>query len=88
VTIGKDVFIGPGVIFTNIKYPSSKSELPTSHTLVENHVGIGAGVIILPDVKIGEGALIGAGSVVTKDVLPYTVVYGNPAKIKKKITQV
>lgn len=88
VTIGKDVFIGPGVIFTNIKYPSSKSELPTNHTLVENHASIGAGAIILPGVRIGERALIGAGSLVTKDVLPYTVVYGNPAKIKKKIAEI
>jgi acetyltransferase-like isoleucine patch superfamily enzyme len=53
--------------------------------IIEDKVWIGFNVIILKGVKIGEGAVIGAGSVVTKDVPPYHIVAGNPAKIIKKI---
>lgn len=51
--------------------------------LIEDDVWIGARVIILPGVKVGKGSVIGAGSVVTKDVMPYTVVGGNPARVLK-----
>ncbi len=52
--------------------------------IIENDVWIGANVIIKGGVKIGSGAIIGAGSIVTKDVDPYTIVFGNPAKLYKK----
>lgn len=76
-----DVFIGPNVTFTNDKKPRSKiypNEF--AQTVIGKGASIGAGAVILPGLTIGEGAMIGAGSVVTKDVAPFTVVYGNPAK--------
>ncbi len=56
-------------------------------TRIDNEVYIGVGAIILPGVTIGKGAVVGAGSVVTKDVAPYTVVAGNPAKLLKVINK-
>ena len=53
-------------------------------TKIENDVWVGDSVIILPGVKVGTGSVIGAGSIVTKDVEPYTIVAGNPAKLIKK----
>lgn len=79
VTIGKKVFIGPGVIFTNDKFPTINPDFIPEKTFVEDKVAIGASAVIIPGIRIGKGALIGAGSVVTKNVDPYTVVYGNPA---------
>lgn len=83
--IGNYVFIGPMVTFLNDKYPTTEKTTKRTWNLeaivVEDYVSIGGGVIILPGVKIGEKAFIGAGSVVTKDVPPYAVVCGNPAKI-------
>lgn len=83
VKIGNRVFIGPGVIFTNDKYPKVKGEWELKETIVEDDVSIGAGAVILPGVKIGKGAIIGAGTVVTKDVPPNAVVAGNPARVIK-----
>lgn len=80
VRIGNKVFVGPGVIFTNDKRPSLGAEFVPNATYVEDEVVIGAGAIILPKITIGKGAMIGAGAVVTKDVPPYTEVYGNPAE--------
>lgn len=76
-----DVFIGPNVTFTNDRYPRSK-QYPESfpETWVGKAASIGANATILPGIKIGEGALVGAGSVVTKDVPPGNTVVGNPAK--------
>lgn len=79
VSVGSNCFIGPRVTFTNDKHPPSKGKA-WLNTIVEANVVIGAGATILPGLKIGEGAVIGAGSVVTKDVVPFTTVYGNPAK--------
>jgi UDP-2-acetamido-3-amino-2,3-dideoxy-glucuronate N-acetyltransferase len=78
-----DVFIGPNVTFTNDKKPRSKI-YPTEfeRTVIGKGASIGAGAVVLPGLTIGEGAMIGAGSVVTKDVAPFTTVYGNPAKPK------
>lgn len=76
-----DVFIGPNVTFTNDRYPRSK-KYPESFpkTRVGKGASIGANATILPGIKIGEDALVGAGSVVTKDVPPGNTVVGVPAK--------
>lgn len=82
--IGNQVFIGPGVIFLNDRYPSAQGAIAGNWNLeavvVEDSVSIGGGAIILPGVRISKKVLIGAGSVVTKDVEDYAVVCGNPAK--------
>lgn len=81
VTLEDDVFVGPNVTFTNDPQPRSRNAtaklLPT---LVKKGASIGANATILPGLTIGEGAMVGAGSVVTKDVPPRTLVVGNPAR--------
>tara|TARA_B110001469_G_scaffold91958_1_gene87470 strand:- start:11210 stop:11674 length:465 start_codon:yes stop_codon:yes gene_type:complete len=80
-----DVFIGPNVTFTNDKQPRSKQypdEFP--ETIIRKSASIGANATILPGIEIGEGAMIGAGSVVTKSVAAGLTVVGNPAKEIKK----
>jgi len=83
------VFCGPSMVFTNIKLP--RSEFPqkgNSHylkTLVKKSASIGANATIVCGVTIGEYAMVGSGAVVTKDVPPYHLVLGNPAKIVSKI---
>ena len=73
-----DVFIGPGVIFANDKYPvSDRLEGPR----VKKGARVGVNVTLLPGVVVGEGALVGAGSVVTKNVPDRVVVAGNPARV-------
>ena len=85
------VFCGPSMVFTNIKVP--RSEFPQkgnefySRTLVKKSASIGANATIVCGVTIGEYALIGSGSVVTKDVPPYALVFGNPAKIVGKVDE-
>lgn len=81
-----DVFIGPNVTFTNDAYPRSK-EYPERFfgILVKKNASIGANATILPGIEIGEGAMIGAGSVVTQNVPKKAVVAGNPAKIIRYI---
>ena len=82
ISIGSDVFIGPNVTFTNDKYPKSKNiDFKLLQTFIGNGASIGANSTILPGLSIGEYAVIGAGSVVTKDVEPGTTVMGNPAKL-------
>ena len=83
IRIEDDVFIGPNVTFTNDNKPRSK-QYPESfaQTIVRKGASIGANSTILPDIEIGAFALIGAGSVVTKNVLPLSLVIGNPAKRK------
>lgn len=81
VEIGDEVFIGPGVQFTNDRYPSTSGNWKLEETVVKDHVGIGAGVTILPGVTIGENAIIGSGTVVTDDVPPGTTIIGNPPRI-------
>jgi len=77
-----DVFIGPNVTFTNDKYPRSK-QLPEKFavTMLRRECSLGANATILPGVTVGEGAMVGAGAVVTKDVPPWAIVTGNPAHI-------
>ena len=84
VHIGNDVFIGPHVCFTNDKYPVVEDYVSFRETFVSDHANIGANATIVCGVKIGAYALVGAGAVVTKDVLPHTTVVGNPAKILVK----
>src|SRR5690349_1182751 len=67
VILGRRVFLGPRVTFTNDKYPPS-SPMDWRKTVVDDHTSIGAGAVILPGVFIRKGAMIGAGSVVTRDV--------------------
>lgn len=76
-----NVFIGPNVTFTNDRTPRSKQR-PTEFlkTTIKHHASIGANATIIGGITIGEYAMIGAGSVVTKDVPPFALVYGNPAK--------
>lgn len=86
VRIGNNVFIGPSVTFTNDKNPRSKIYPDSFQKIrIHDHASIGANATLLPGVTIGKGAMIGAGSVVTKDVPPYAVVVGNPARIIKYI---
>lgn len=83
--IDNDVFIGPNVTFANDLYPRSKRPFVCQGIFLKRGSSIGAGATILPGVVVGENSMIGAGSVVTKDVPDNSLVYGNPAKIIKKI---
>ena len=85
VTIGNDVFIGPHVCFTNDGFPRASKSCPVRKTVVKDFASIGANATILPGVIIGKNAMVGAGSVVTKDVPANTVVAGNPAKVLREL---
>lgn len=86
VTLEDNVFVGPNVTFTNDLFPRSKnSDWKLSKTVVKKGASIGANATIICGVTIGEGALIGAGSVVTKNVPAGEVWVGNPAKYLRKI---
>jgi len=88
ITVEDDVFIGPNATFTNDKYPKSKvCPDQFAKTLIKKGASIGANATILCGLTIGENAIIGAGSVVTKDVPPDTVWYGNPAEQHGSVTQ-
>ena len=82
VTLEDDVFVGPNATFTNDREPRSRNASATLlPTLVKKGASIGANATILPGLTIGEGAMVGAGAVVTKDVPPRTLVVGNPARV-------
>lgn len=81
VILEDDVFVGPHVCFTNDKFPKAVGDWKLLKTLVKKGAAIGANSTILPGITIGEWSLVGAGSVVTKDVPKKTIVVGNPAKI-------
>ena len=94
VTIEDEVFVGHGVMFINDRYPraatdvgvlQAESDWTVVHTTVRKGASIGSNATILCGVTVGEGAIIGAGSVATKDVPPWTVVAGNPAKVIRRI---
>lgn len=86
--VENNVFLGPNVTFTNNPYPRSKM-YPEAHVgpTIKEGASIGANATILGGVNIGEYSLIGAGSVITKDIPPYTVWYGNPASLKGYVTR-
>jgi len=83
VTIEDKVFVGPHVTFTNDLIPRSfNTDWKILQTLVKEGSSIGAGTVIVCGVTIGEYALIGAGSVVTENIPPHALAYGNPARIR------
>jgi acetyltransferase-like isoleucine patch superfamily enzyme len=96
VTIEDNVFVGHGVTFINDSYPraanadgslQTEADWKVETTLVKKGASIGSGSTILCKVTIGENAIVGAGSVVTKDVPANTIVAGNPARVLRKINQ-
>lgn len=79
--IEDNVFIGPNVTFTNDNFPRSNlRSKPFLNTIIRAGSSIGAGAIILPGITIGTNSMVGAGSVVTKDIPVNSLVYGNPAR--------
>lgn len=94
VTIEDNAFIGHGVMFINDPYPRSTNadgSIQTADdwkcipTLICRGASIGSNATILCGVTVGDGAIVGAGSVVTKDVPPHTIVAGNPARLLRKV---
>lgn len=91
VIIGNNVMMGPEVYIYTVNHSYDRLDIPMINqgyskmrtVTIGNDVWIGSRVTILPGVDVGDGAIIGAGSVVTKNVEPYTIVAGNPAKIIK-----
>lgn len=82
VVVEDGVFIGPNAAFTNDKFPRSKnSDYIQERTVLKKNCSIGANATILPGITIGESSMVGAGSVVTKDVPDFALVYGNPARV-------
>jgi acetyltransferase-like isoleucine patch superfamily enzyme len=95
-TLEEEVFVGHGVTFTNDRFPRATNDegLPKNDnewtcekTLVKRGASIGSGVTLLCGITIGERAIIGAGSVVTRDVPPGAIVAGNPARVIRTITK-
>lgn len=95
VTIEDDVFVGHNVTFINDRFPRATTNggaLQTDKdwtcipTVVKKGASIGSGVTLLCGVTVGENAIVGAGSVVTKDVPPHAIVAGNPARILRHLT--
>jgi acetyltransferase-like isoleucine patch superfamily enzyme len=87
-TIEDDARVAPGVYMANDPHPGSKSDLCRRGPTIERGAQIGMNVTILPFVTIGERSLVGAGSVVTRNVAAGLVVVGNPARVLKSVTQV
>ena len=89
VVVEDDVFLGPSMVFTNVINPRAfvarKDEY--RRTLLRRGCSIGANVTIVCGVTVGEYAMVGAGSVVTKDVPPYALVYGNPARVHGRVDE-
>ena len=82
ITLANDVFVGPNATFTNDIFPRSKEYPETfKRTHIQEGASIGANATILPGITIGQYAMVGAGTVVTKDVPPHAIVVGNPARI-------
>jgi acetyltransferase-like isoleucine patch superfamily enzyme len=97
VVIEDEVFIGHGVMFINDSYPrattgegglQTETDWKVEHTVIKKGASIGSGATILCNTSIGENAIVGAGSVVTKNVPPNAIVAGNPARILRYIDEV
>jgi acetyltransferase-like isoleucine patch superfamily enzyme len=96
VTIEDNVFIGHGVMFINDSYPrattdgqlQTEADWKVERTFIKKGASVGSGATILAKVTVGENAIVGAGSVVTKDVPANAIVAGNPAKVLRSIEQV
>jgi acetyltransferase-like isoleucine patch superfamily enzyme len=97
VTIEDNVFIGHGVMFINDSYPrataaggnlQTEADWKVERTVIKKGASVGSGCTILSNITIGENAIVGAGSVVTKDVAPNCIVAGNPARILRYIEQI
>lgn len=85
IKVEDNVQIGPNVTFTNDKYPRAKQEFTLQRTLIKKNASIGAAATILGGVTIGENAMIGAGSLVTKDVPANELWVGSPAKFVRRL---
>jgi UDP-2-acetamido-3-amino-2,3-dideoxy-glucuronate N-acetyltransferase len=83
--IEDDVFIGPNATFTNDLFPRSKQEFALLQTIIKQGATNGATTTLLPGITGGEKAMVGAGSIVTRDVPPNVLVVGNPTRIVKKL---
>jgi len=90
VTLEDEVFVGHNVVFTNDLYPraanvdgalQTEADWQVVPTLVKRGASIGSGAVLLAGITVGENAIVGAGSVVTKDVPPNEIVAGNPARV-------
>ncbi len=87
LTIEDDAFVGPNVTFTNDRFPPSDNfSLKIERTRISRGASLGANATILPGVVVGAGAMIGAGSVVTKDIPAGELWLGNPARFIRKLT--
>jgi len=85
-TVEDDVFVGPNVTFTNDLYPKSKNtNFKLLKTTLKKGASIGANSTLLAGITIGQHALVGAGSLVTKDVPDFTIWYGSPARFQRKV---
>jgi acetyltransferase-like isoleucine patch superfamily enzyme len=96
VTIEDNVFIGHGVTFINDSYPrattadgnlQTEADWKVEPTVIKKGASVGSGATVLSGITIGEHAIVGAGSVVTKDVPPNSIVAGNPARVLRYIEQ-
>lgn len=87
VRLGDDVFVGPNATFSNDAFPRSRKR-PSAYlpTVVENGASIGANATVLPGLRIGSGAMVGAGAVITRSVPAHAIVVGNPARIAGYVT--
>jgi UDP-2-acetamido-3-amino-2,3-dideoxy-glucuronate N-acetyltransferase len=94
VVIEDEVFVGHGVVFINDRHPrattehgapQTESDWMLESTIIRRKASIGSGAIIMCGVEIGEGAMVGAGALVTRNVPPYSVVAGSPARILRRI---
>jgi acetyltransferase-like isoleucine patch superfamily enzyme len=97
VTIEDNVFIGHGVMFINDSYPrataadgnlQTEADWKVERTIIKKGASLGSGVTILSGLTVGENAIVGAGSVVTKDVPANSIVAGNPARVLRYIEQI